>query len=87
MRELDGPGHALEFRFALQLLDTVHDLVPSADAELQRLGRFIPAAGSMAVEGGIEDEAMHPLDFARNRAGRSASSSPTPRSRRNWIAS
>lgn len=64
IRELDGPGHALEFRFALQLLDTVHDLVPGADAELQRLGGFIPASGSMAVEGGIGDEAMHPLDFA-----------------------
>jgi hypothetical protein len=59
IRELDGPGHALEFRFALQLLDTVHDLVPGADAELRRLVGFIPASGSMTVEGGIEGEAMH----------------------------
>ncbi len=64
IRELDRPGHALEFRFVLQLLDTVHDLVPGADAELQRLGGFIPASGFMTVEGGLEDEAMHPLDFA-----------------------
>ncbi|MGH3624556.1 MAG: hypothetical protein ACRDQ5_22675, partial [Sciscionella sp.] len=64
IRGLDGPGHALEFRFALQFLDTVHDLVPAADAELRRLGGFIPASGTMTVEGGIEGETMNPLDFA-----------------------
>ncbi|HEV7974062.1 hypothetical protein [Amycolatopsis sp.] len=64
IRAIDGPGHALEFRYALQLLDTVHDLVPGADAELRRLGGYIPASGSMAVEGGTEGEAMNPLDFA-----------------------
>jgi hypothetical protein len=31
---------------------------------LRRLGGFIPASGSMAVEGGVEGEAMNPLDFA-----------------------
>ncbi|MGH3939170.1 MAG: hypothetical protein ACRDTG_11155 [Pseudonocardiaceae bacterium] len=61
---LDGPGSALEFRFALQFLDAVHDLVPGADAELRRLGGFLPASGSLPVEGGAADEAMHPLDFA-----------------------
>jgi hypothetical protein len=64
IRAIDGPGHALEFRYALQLLDTVHDLVPGADAELKRLGAFVPASGSMAVAGGVEGEAMNPLDFA-----------------------
>ncbi|WP_216211249.1 hypothetical protein [Amycolatopsis aidingensis] len=64
IRELDGPGHALEFRFALQFLDAVHELLPEADAELRRLGGFLPASGSMPVAGGIEHEAMHPLDFA-----------------------
>lgn len=64
IRHLDGPGHALEFRFALQFLDAVHDLVPGADAELRRLGGFLPASGSMPVEGGGADEAMHLLDFA-----------------------
>jgi hypothetical protein len=63
IRELDGPGHALEFRFALQLLDAVHDLVPGAGAELRRLGGFLPVSGSMAVAGGIADEAMRPVDF------------------------
>jgi hypothetical protein len=64
IRGLDAPGHALEFRFAMDFLDAVHDLVPGADAELRRLGAFITASGSMAVEGGIEGEAMHPLDFS-----------------------
>jgi len=64
IRELDGPGHALEFRYALQFLDTVHDTVPGADAELRRLGAFIPASGSVPVSDGAEDEAMNPLDFA-----------------------
>lgn len=64
IRDVDGPGHALEFRYALQFLDTVHDLVPGADAELRRLGAFIPASGSMSVEGGVDGEAMNPLDFA-----------------------
>ncbi|OZM70196.1 hypothetical protein CFN78_26660 [Amycolatopsis antarctica] len=64
IRELDAPGHALEFRFALRFLDTVHDLVPGADAELRRLAAFLPASGVMPVEGGAEGEAMHPLDFA-----------------------
>ncbi|WP_158887201.1 hypothetical protein [Amycolatopsis anabasis] len=62
--ELDGPGHALEFRYALQFLDAVHDVVPGADAELRRLGGFIPSTGSLPVEGGLADEAMRPLDFA-----------------------
>jgi hypothetical protein len=64
IRDLDGPGHALEFRFAMQFLDAVHDLVSGADAELRRLGAFLPASGSMAVQGGIEGEAMHPLDIS-----------------------
>ncbi|WP_141999241.1 hypothetical protein [Amycolatopsis cihanbeyliensis] len=63
IRELDGRWHALEFRFALQFLDAVHEVVPEADGELCRLGGFIPVSGSMAVEGGVENEAMHPLDF------------------------
>jgi hypothetical protein len=64
IHDVDGPGHALEFRYALQLLDTVHDSVPGAAAELRRLGGFIPASGSMSVEGGVAGEAMNPLDFA-----------------------
>lgn len=64
IREVDGPGHALEFRYALQFLDAVHDVEPAAHAELARLGAFIPESGIMPVAGGADGEAMHPLDFA-----------------------
>lgn len=64
IRELTEPGHALEFRFALQFLDAVHDVIPGADDDLHRLGAWLPESGSMAVEGGTEGEAIRPLDFA-----------------------
>lgn len=62
--ELDGPLNALELRFVLWFLDAIHDVHPGAPAELQRLGKLIPANGTLAVEGGIEGEALHPLDFS-----------------------
>ncbi|WP_116042575.1 hypothetical protein [Amycolatopsis palatopharyngis] len=64
IRELEGPGHALEYRFALQFLDATHDILPGADAELHRLGAWLPESGILAVEGGTDGEAMRPLDFA-----------------------
>jgi len=64
IRAMAGPGHALEFRYALQLLDAVHDGEPGAGAQLLRLAAYLPASGSMPVAGGAADEALHPLDFA-----------------------
>lgn len=61
---IDGPGHALEFRYALQFLDAVYETEPGAPDELRRLAAFIPASGTMPVAGGTEGEAMRPLDFA-----------------------
>jgi hypothetical protein len=61
---LAEPGPAMEFRYVLWFLDAVHDLLPWAPAELQRLSKFIPENGILAVEGGSEDEAMRPLDFS-----------------------
>lgn len=66
---LAEPGPAMEFRYVLWFLDAVHDVLPGAPAELQRLGKFVPENGILAVEGGTEDEAMRPLDFSP-RAGR-----------------
>lgn len=63
-RALDGPGHALEYRFVLAFLDAACDRVDGADAELDRLGAFLPPSGVMPVAGGAADEAMRPLDFA-----------------------
>jgi hypothetical protein len=56
---LDEPRHAIEFRYVLQLLDTL-----DAREELERLGAHLPADGMMAVTGGKPDEAMRPLDFS-----------------------
>jgi hypothetical protein len=56
---LDRPGHAIEFRFVLQLLDAL-----DAHDELARLGAHLPADGTMRVAGGTPDEAMRPLDFS-----------------------
>jgi hypothetical protein len=56
---LDGPRHAIEFRYVLALLDALE-----ARDELERLGAHLPADGTMAVAGGKPDEAMRPLDFS-----------------------
>jgi hypothetical protein len=56
---LDGPDHAIEFRYVLQLLDAL-----DAHDELERLGAHLPADGILPVTGGKPDEAMRPLDFA-----------------------
>jgi hypothetical protein len=67
MREIaraDGPMHAIELRFSLWLLDSLVGVRPDAAAELRRLAEQIPEDGVLAVEGGIEGEAMHPLDLS-----------------------
>jgi hypothetical protein len=56
---LDGPRHAIEFRYVLALLDAV-----GATDELARLGAHLPPDGTVAVSGGKPDEAMRPLDFS-----------------------
>jgi len=56
---LGEPRHAIEFRYVLQLLDAL-----DARDELERLGAYLPADGTMAVTGGKPDEAMRPLDFS-----------------------
>jgi hypothetical protein len=61
---LEEPGHAIQFRYVLQLLEAL-----GARDELARLGAFLPADGTMAVAGGKPDEAMRPLDFAPQPGG------------------
>jgi hypothetical protein len=61
---MDRPSMAIEFRFALQLLDALHDKDAGAAGQLERLGAFLPTSGTMPVEGGAEDEKMRPLDFS-----------------------
>jgi len=50
--------------FSVQFLDAVHASHPEAAGLLRRLGGLIPADGRLRVQGGAEDEAMHPLDIA-----------------------
>ena len=64
IRELDRVESAHEFSFALQFLDAVNDEVPSAPAELVRLGKLIPASGTVPVQGGQADEALRALDLS-----------------------
>jgi hypothetical protein len=62
--EIDGSGHALELKYALEFLDVLSDERPEVLAHIERLGRVIPADGLLHVGGGLEDEMMRPLDVA-----------------------
>jgi hypothetical protein len=62
--QLDGPLNTLELRYVLWFLDAIHDVRPGVPAELHRLGKLIPDNGTLTVEGGVEGEALHPLDFS-----------------------
>lgn len=61
---LDSACHALVHAFSVQFLDAVVDARPEAGALLDRLTGWIPADGSVRVEGGTDDERIRPLDFA-----------------------
>lgn len=50
--------------FALQFLDAAADTHPEALELLDRLGRFVPADGSVPVAGGAPGESLHLLDYA-----------------------
>jgi hypothetical protein len=60
----DGPIPAYELSYVLQFLDALHGKSADAAAQLERLGAFMPASGTMPVKGGAEDEKMRPLDFS-----------------------
>lgn len=61
---MEQPSMAIELRFALHLLDALHDKDAAAAGELRRLAGFLPATGTMPVRGGADGEAMRPLDFS-----------------------
>jgi hypothetical protein len=58
------PRHALELRYALGFLDALTDRDPRARPALERAAAWLPASGVVHVDGGTEDEALRPLDFA-----------------------
>jgi hypothetical protein len=64
IEKMDEPPFAYVLAFSVRFLDAVHDTRPDAGSLLQRLGAFVPADGKLRVEGGAEDEMLHPLDLA-----------------------
>lgn len=60
----DEQPQTLELAFSVQFLDAIHDRHPRAEELLAKLAEYIPESGLVPVTGGIEGEAMKPLDFA-----------------------
>jgi hypothetical protein len=61
---LDQAPHAYVLAFAVRFLDIVHDSRPEAADLLRRLSTYVPEDGRVRVEGGTENETLHPLDLA-----------------------
>ncbi|TDB99897.1 hypothetical protein E1267_36200 [Nonomuraea longispora] len=64
IQRLEGMPHAYVLLFCVRFLDAVHDSRPEAAELLKRLAGHLPADGRVPVEGGTEEEALRPLDFA-----------------------
>ncbi len=61
---IETAPHAYELLFAIRFLDAVAEVEPAAIRLLGRLRGCIPANGVVPVQGGVEGEALRPLDFA-----------------------
>jgi hypothetical protein len=61
---LDSRPHAYILAFAVRAMDALRDVHPQARELLEGLGRYVPDDGMVKVEGGTEEEYLHPLDFA-----------------------
>ena len=66
---MDSAPPAHELLFAVRLADAVQGAV--ADDLLDRLGRYLPADGTVPVAGGSAGEALRPLDFSPEPDGAS----------------
>ncbi|WP_055482014.1 hypothetical protein [Sphaerimonospora mesophila] len=64
IRRIDEAPFAYVLSFAIQFLDTAADTHPKAHDLLDRLGRFVPKSGALAVVGGAEGETLRLLDYA-----------------------
>ena len=69
IRNLDAAPHAYELLFALRFVDAASGHVPDPGSLLEHLGRYVPAEGSVHVDGGAADERLHPLDFTPDPSG------------------
>jgi hypothetical protein len=61
---MDSAPPAHELLFAVRFADAVSGVVPQADDLLDRLGRYLPADGTVPVAGGSPGEALRPLNFS-----------------------
>jgi len=61
--------HAYELLFAVRFLDAVAGTDPEGAALLDDIGRHLPPAGVVPVEGGSPGEVLRPLDFAPRADG------------------
>jgi hypothetical protein len=61
---IDEAPSAYVLAFSVGFLDAVHDSHPEASDLLGELGKHVPADGRVRVQGGAEDEMLHPLDIA-----------------------
>jgi hypothetical protein len=61
---VEAAPSAYVLAFAVRFLDVVHGRLPEAADLLRRLGKYLPVDGRVHVEGGTEEETLHPLDFA-----------------------
>jgi len=61
---IDRTPPAHELLFAVRFADAVHGVLPEADDLLDRLGRYLPADGTVPVQGGSAGEALRPLNFS-----------------------
>jgi hypothetical protein len=61
---LEQAPFAYVLAFSVALLDAVQERRPEASDLLRKLGSHIPADGRIRVQGGTEDEMLHPLDVA-----------------------
>ena len=61
---IDEAPSAYVLAFSVGFLDAVHDSYAEASDLLGELGKHVPADGRVRVQGGAEDEMLHPLDIA-----------------------
>jgi hypothetical protein len=61
---LDQSPPAYVLAFSVGFLDAVHASRPEAAGLLHQVGTYVPADGQIRVQGGAEDEMLHPLDLA-----------------------
>lgn len=65
---IDHAPHAYELLFALRFLDAAHGADADSRPLLDHLGQYLPPDGRLHVEGGADDETLHPLDLAPDPA-------------------